>query len=380
MKINNNNRLYIIMTTILTLVILLTIYIIILSLKTNKKDLNSTSNYNNYENELKNKNDYIAEDDTIKFEKLKEFNNIKEIGKYNCPTIPNGFKSIETENASWEINTDGSIKGWNNGLVIEDEIGNQFVWIPVKNTNDISRSDGYYNKKQQQYLTNTKEADYVNSTVESKKVYESIKKYQGFYIARYEAGIENQNNTTIQDGSIKPLSKFNVHVWNGIRWGSAYNYALDGIQGSDTANGAVKVARSMYPDVENLKEYGLPKNLTNNTGVISTLIYGVQWDLTIDFLSDIKNPISKDYYTKNSIYMGNYEKGILNTGYYSVKNIYDMAGNVWEWTMESYKDKYRIYRGGKYDMGVSSFPSASTRAHLLPDKNWGGFRIAIFIK
>lgn len=39
------------------------------------------------------------------------------------------YLKVETESASWELEN-GFPKGWNNGLVIEDEIGNQFVWIP----------------------------------------------------------------------------------------------------------------------------------------------------------------------------------------------------------------------------------------------------------
>ena len=51
--------------------------------------------------------------------------------------------------------------------------------------------------------------------------------------------------------------------------------------------------------------------------------------------------------------------------------------------MESYKSKYRIYRGGMYQMGNVS-PSASMRAHAVPDIFSGspyvGFRVALYIK
>ena len=50
--------------------------------------------------------------------------------QYNNPIIPEGFHKLETETASWNIEN-GVPKGWNNGLVIEDNRGNQFVWIPV---------------------------------------------------------------------------------------------------------------------------------------------------------------------------------------------------------------------------------------------------------
>ena len=50
----------------------------------------------------------------------------------NDPIIPVGFRAVDTKDAVW--NTDN---GWRNGIVIEDEDGNQFVWIPVYNLSDI---------------------------------------------------------------------------------------------------------------------------------------------------------------------------------------------------------------------------------------------------
>ena len=340
--------------------------------RTNNENQNTSS-----KEELTQNNDENTEDDS-KYD-------------YKNPIIPEGFKSVETESASWKLDQDGNPIGWDNGLVIEDKIGNQFVWIPIKDINKIARKDGFFANKEQNYVNSCKEADNNNSTVESAELYKSIKKYKGFYIARYEAGIENILKRNIQDGTIKPISKQNVNVWNGVRWGSAYGYALDGVQGNDRENGAVKVARSMYPNTEKLKTYNLPDNLTNDTGVISTLCYGVEWDLMMDFLSDVNNPYIQTKYIENSTDMGWYGTTKLQlTGTNlnqnnsnCVKNIYDLAGNVHEWTMESYKDNYRIYRGGVYDAGNKDF-SASTRGHCVPDGMgsymYVGFRVALYLK
>ena len=110
--------------------------------------------------------------------------------------VPNGFKKVETETASWELEN-GIPKGWNNGLVIEDEIGNQFVWIPVP--------DRY------------EEQDY---------------KYGGFYVARFEAGVsENMQQTINNISSVTndvigvPVSKKNVRPWNNISYEKAYENA-----------------------------------------------------------------------------------------------------------------------------------------------------------
>lgn len=348
----------------------------------------------------KNKTDYnLSNVDSSTIQELLEKDNNENVEDnsiydYRNPVIPKGFKSVETNYASWKLDEQGYPIGWDKGLVIEDDIGNQFVWIPVKDTNNIIRKDGYYARKEQNYMNSCKEADDNNSTVESKELYKSIKKYKGFYIARYEAGIEDQFKRPIQDGTIKPLSKQNVYVWNRIRWGSAYGYALDGIQGDDRENGAVKVARSMYPNTERLKTYNLQNDLTNDTGVISTLCYGVQWDLTMDFISNIDNTYTKTKYIEDSSNMGwfgtNSKSTLQKTGTNlngnnsnCVKNIYDLAGNIYEWTMESYKDNFRIYRGGMYEMGNKDI-SASTRGHCIPDGfgdyMYVGFRVALYLK
>ena len=167
-------------------------------------------------------------------------------------------------------------------------------------------------------------------------MYESIMKYKGFYIARYEAGVDNKNDINICDGSIQPLSKSQVIVWNKIKWGSPYDYALDGVQGSDVADGAVKVARSMYPNVKYLSKYNLPQNLENNTGAISTLCYGIEWDLVINFISDVENVSVGKKYIEDSTDMGwfafNSHDKLQLTGTdvdeknsNCVKNIYDLS-------------------------------------------------------
>ena len=56
---------------------------------------------------------------------------------YKNPVIPQGFKSIDTNTAKWTYTdkTQTEVTGWNEGLVIRDTIGNEFVWVPVDGTN-----------------------------------------------------------------------------------------------------------------------------------------------------------------------------------------------------------------------------------------------------
>ena len=291
---------------------------------------------------------------------------------YSNPIIPKGFKAIDVGEAKW-----GTETGYQYGLVIEDAqegsetIGSQFVWVPVQEYNNFKLIEGFENTNLQTYVSggSSKEAgstsvagspisNNVAGTQESIKMYKSVKDNGGFYIARYEAGIakvegeakENYSlaTKTLTDGTVKPLSKEGLGVWNSIGWGgTAAAKANDGLQGNDNADGAVKVARSMYNDSEKY-------------GATSTLCYGVQWDATMTFLdpnysngtydasSYVKNSTGRGHYCYDSSWNKITENAAVTTtgsnSNYAVKNIFDLAGNVSEWTMEAYDTNNRVIR------------------------------------
>ena len=297
--------------------------------------------------------------------------------------IPVGFCVVKdsTENPS-DINTVAS------GLVISDvadddldnsKHGNQFVWIPVTDyDNNFHLIEGYSNNSLQKYLSpgsnpsreagaskteilpgKPNEANTVLGTDESVAMYKSVKENGGFYIARYEAGIAGTTDNyslstkTATDGSVKPLSKKGVGVWNSIAWGGTSSVeASDNLPGNDNANGAVKVARSMYTK-------------SSTCGVTSTLCYGVQWDATLNFINPeyVKADGKATGFVKDSSNMGNYSGSIATTGSkneYQQKHIYDLAGNVMEWTMEAFKTDSRVLRRWRlrpFWFSQSGFPS-----------------------
>lgn len=325
-------------------------------------------------------------------------------GTYNNPIIPKGFKAINEGKAIW---TDEN--GYKNGLVIEDVSagdditkGSQFVWIPVPNYDDFHLIPGYYQGKLDDdcFRDNypVREAgssltralpgkpnsnNSVNGTKESVAMYESVKKNKGFYIARYEAGIDkvtvstitNDSEKQIQDGSIKPVSKKGKGVWNFISWGGTSNdIASDGLLGNDDDNGSVKVARSMYGN--------------GNTTIKSTLCYGVQWDAILNFIDsnyvdgkyDSANPFIVDSTDK-----GNYTGVIATTGSddsYCINNIYDLAGNIYEWTMEARGSTGRVARGGSFTR-KANYSAASTRTTGVEPERASegyGFRVALYVE
>ena len=275
------------------------------------------------------------------------------------PPIPDGFYPVG-----------GTVE---EGFVISDvegddmdnaKHGNQFVWVPVPNISDFHTIKSYYNgtlqdignyfePSQEGYRYSTEEAEYS-------AMKESVGRNKGFYIGRYEAGNDGSDNVIVQKGAT---------VYNNIPWG---------ISMTDATGGAVEKA----------------KNFTNGKSysgkVVSTLVYGVQWDATMQFMDNnyITGTCAEDSYVRNSTNKGHYGASeVAKTGSndnYAIKNIYDMAGNVFEWTMEACDSYSRVYRGGTYtNYGVGSYYPVSSRYYDgIPDSGYVfvGVRLALYLK
>jgi len=296
--------------------------------------------------------------------------------------IPGGFCVVED---SKDDPTDKNTV--RDGLVISDvagddldnsKHGNQFVWIPVPNYSKFHLINGYdYNGDLQGVFSEAGDTTTAGSpgkpnpanstagTAESIAMYKSVKDNKGFFIARFEAGVAgttastetNDTNKQTQDGTVKPVSQKGVGVWN---------YIMDYTPNSEDY-GLIKISRSMY------KNDGVHK-------VTSTLCYGVQWDAALNFIDPNYESGTATGYVKDSTGKGNYSGNIATTGSnttYQQKHIYDMAGNVWEWTMESRSDVELACRGGNYKWG--SWRSASCRWDTYLGYDVYGFRVALYL-
>ena len=164
----------------------------------------------------------------------------------------------------------------------------------------------------------------------------SIKKYGGFYIGRYEVGIVGY------DEEVKTSNTNKETEWTGYSNGKVVVQKDRQVWNYITRDKAKKVAEGMY---------------ANNKAVISRLCSSYAWDTTLKFIET--NHVG--YATNRE--GGNYSGALKNTGIGSTprNNIYDMGGNVWNLTTEIFSNLDNPYalRGGNYVTTVGEYPSGS---------------------
>ena len=252
--------------------------------------------------------------------------------------LPNGFHYV-----GGDIST---------GLVISDkendtmdasgvDMGNQFVWIPVTSEEDLTRTNFDLNG---QPTTDepTDVSDNVDDCLEpyaygystEQEEFNTMKiqvlKYGGFYIGRYEAGVNSTTLRTKVTTNQTVVCKKGVAPYNYVPWGKSMNdvntaFVPEYFDNTDqvSTNGAVYLAKNMY---------------SSSSSVTSTLTYGCEWDAMCRYIGDSQRttPFTDDVELTGSVSTD------------VSKNIYDLAGNCWEWTMEACYTDSRVFRGGYY--------------------------------
>ena len=327
------------------------------------------------------------------------------------------------------------------GLVIQDASGNEYVWVVVPRTTAVYKTTGLGK-------TTFKDADYTsieNDLKEYTKTYresnscsdvyypddknvgwfadetaynnlknsmlKSVYENGGFYVGRYEAGIAENGTSDEQTNS------------DG-------KYTIEGMP--------VPVSKAdayPYTYVTRTQAQNLASNVNSGTKT-SSLMFGVQWNLVLAFMSkDTAKITSTDVLTSNSTTIGNYYNSTfdLNRGKYAqngqlgnpwknfdsalgsivvsnettgkmkkteqssssngillttggteqsnVMNIYDIAGNVYEWTLEkTFDTDYPCaFRGGSFSSAGSSIPAARHGFGSTDGRgNYLGFRVSLF--
>ncbi|MDD2627602.1 MAG: hypothetical protein PHR25_03785 [Clostridia bacterium] len=293
---------------------------------------------------------------------------------YEIP-VPRGFvlSNVATENTyeGGAVIYEGEEAVTDSNVDTAQKTRNQFVWVPVEDINKFYTTTTYTGTiTPTNYIEPYKVSeDPTGEVLEYNNLRRSVNKYKGFYIGRYEAGDATTTTTrTSSSNSInaKVVSQKDKFVFNYIKWGTSRTNVIS----LDTA---VAKARSLYQ---------------NHPDIVSHLTYGVQWDTTLTWLhtkSGINVTDSRGWGNhSNSTGAAGTGAGVARkTGYseaWKAHNIYDLAGNYAEWTME-YSSSYGINRGGRHSLGgettsVSHRPTASINGSFVGI----AFRISIYLK
>ena len=289
---------------------------------------------------------------------------------YSNPVIPVGFKAINTTSASWtDANSDGNPDGWSEGLVIQDDAGNQFVWVPVDGTNvtyekwtnkGIAYNDSYID-----YVPASEMPTFPTGVTENTQ----ITKYGGFYVGRYEAGTPDGTTTTRTDTTAKPQSKSGITVWTNINYTNA-NASAKSFCTTDYVKSGLLTGTSWDT---------VCKWINNEKDSNNNILHNVDDSRTWGNYSDTTGDAQYD--TDGTTRISGSKQTAGFSEYWKAKNIYDFAGNVCEWTNEA-SSAYRVSRGGIYDLcGDSSNLPASFRE--LNDASFTdfnlGFRLMLYI-
>lgn len=199
----------------------------------------------------------------------------------NNPYIPEGFTQVEGTNVE-------------NGFTIEDEYGNQYVWVPVE-SGKVSRGT-------------LLKSNYEETSTPATALVNSVAKYYGFYIGKYEASKYESN------GDVAAASMEGKEPWTNL----TYQEAADSSEASAVLFG--------YEECY--------------TGLISSYA----WDTTLEWIDKTVPNFS------SSTEYGNYSSSVYATGA-SVRdmfnNICDLCGNVREWTTEIYLQSTEEKRSNK---------------------------------
>ena len=233
------------------------------------------------------------------------------------------------------------------GLVIQDGNENEFVWVPA--TKSTYRKDFSFPSNFNATSTNTKDDTLPKGITDETA---DVVKYGGFYIGRYEAGIPKGDTSPSNKTGI-PVSKKDAIVWTNI-------------------------------DYTNSKANA--ENMISNEYVQTGLLTGTAWDTVCHWIkSDDELKDSRTYGNYNdSLAPANENSGTKRTAGFNenwkVKNIYDLAGNVWEWTSEAYSSNFFRRGGNCYNHG-SVIPVSYRCYDDASYTNGGiGFRSRLYIK
>lgn len=289
----------------------------------------------------------------------------------NAFVVPAGFKvTDEADNVT-------------KGIVIQDNDENEFVWIPVgevkyvensQNKSKMIKLDRYYFERNgtptvfslSRYNNSFKEEteeehlQNENKNAIAKDINDFINKVNtvgGYYIGRYEAGIEGyiEEDIDTKNSGSEPN-------WTGYKEGRLVEKKDVQVFNYVTQIKASEVSKNMYESNENFE---------------CDLVNSYAWDTAILFLQEFSN--EKKYSNKTTT---NYSLFLTGNTSDKVCNVYDMASNCWEWDTETSTSMNNAItrRGGCYNAGSGSSVQDRYNNSIDTASYYFSFRPILYIK
>ena len=287
-------------------------------------------------------------------------------------TIPDGYYYVGgTKDSGLVISDNEADKELDKGKedVRRDLAGNQWVWVPVENPSSL-----YTTVDAGVALsgsTGVKTTKYTNSEIISgetrvKPGDTSSYREPDLVLGRDGTSYDYENYATAGFRSLANMAETMVSEYDEmIRSIEKYKGFYIG-RYELTANGEKTAA------TQNVDWYTLYKNCTtlaSGSKVKTRMIWGLQWDATCNWLADSKFDITDSSkwgnHSNNDATGHGSKKNTGSSESWKANNIYDFAGNCWEWTQEAYNTSNRAGRGGGYNGSGSSYP-ASYRGDSYP--------------
>ena len=236
------------------------------------------------------------------------------------------------------------------GIVIKDKNDREWVWVEVPKTI---------------FTTATSSTDYT-------KIKADLITYAGVYrkgsaSQNYNWTDEWYNGCGIADSGTYTTyyNKMLKSVYeNGGFWIQRYE---DGTTRITCTNAQIK-ASGFAPD----------------STKTSSLLFGIQWDLVCKYL-EVKGGLTIEQINSDSSSWGRYSSNSALAGLARNEkmNIYDFAGNLWEWTLEHATESSNwpsVYRSGQYPASGSSYPASYryARASNYTENSYISFRATFY--
>ena len=295
-------------------------------------------------------NDFVTNESSVDLPAILPGETAVQLSKY-----VDEYGDIAIIPAEFTVSTKENEQTVNTGVVVIGPDGSEFVWIPTTETPLAVRDfrsyvswganfSGYYDETDLELY---------------RKMVESTELYGGFYMGRFEASYGGGDDLS----NYVPASKRLSQPW--VRF---------------SPQDATVACQNLYAD---------------NDTVQGFFPWGTNYDTVLQWIIDSGCKTEKEV-TKDSTGWGNYSNDTFSpdadggtTGKWeetAANNIYDLAGNNWEWTQERYGSGDYVMRGGGYNLMGGACRGSDYPAALRDPLSGNGrhpnvvFRVALFVR